>query len=81
MGLQPARLKQENNRSLLYMHRFCKVVTSERQEPDRHRRLYMHRFCKVVTSVTVVQTTAQLLYMHRFCKVVTSDGYGRDVRH
>ena len=28
MGLQPARLKQENNVSLMYMPRFCKVVTS-----------------------------------------------------
>ena len=31
MGLQPARLKQENNRNHMYrvyLHRFCKVVTS-----------------------------------------------------
>ena len=56
----------------LYMHRFCKVVTSGRTRRIRYAELYMHRFCKVVTSVYKSIGRRSQLYMHRFCKVVTS---------
>ena len=72
MGLQPARLKQENNISLLYMHRFCKVVTSGQIYFPADSGLYMHRFCKVVTSYKPNYNNDTGMYMHRFCKVVTS---------
>ena len=72
MGLQPARLKQENNVSLMYMHRFCKVVTSGSSMSLSQGTMYMHRFCKVVTSEAQYWRCAGRMYMHRFCKVVTS---------
>ena len=75
MGLQPARLKQENNRNLMYrvyLHEFCKVVTSEYRMVAHEVEVYLHEFCKVVTSVTYNKYVATKMYMHRFCKVVTS---------
>ena len=77
MGLQPARLKQENNVSLMYMHRFCKVVTSGLTIEQVSPRMYMHRFCKVVTSERKRLEYILEMYMHRFCKVVTSDKHSR----
>ncbi len=57
----------------MYMHRFCKVVTSVVSVCSRTVSMYMHRFCKVVTSDELDDLVRLEMYMHRFCKVVTSE--------
>ena len=75
MGLQPARLKQENNINRMfnmYEHPFCKVVTSAYRYLDSRRNMYEHPFCKVVTSDRSAVNENDNMYEHPFCKVVTS---------
>ena len=58
MGLQPARLKQENNTNLMYrmyLHEFCKVVTSVSVKELAEVMVYLHEFCKVVRSESAVR--------------------------
>ena len=68
-------MKQENNRNLMYrvyLHEFCKVVTSEGGDNTGGGGVYLHEFCKVVTSVVDDFVEFHAVYLHRFCKVVTS---------
>ena len=37
---------------MVYLHEFCKVVTSGRLKVDDSILVYLHEFCKVVTSET-----------------------------
>ena len=64
-------MKQENNRNLMYrvyLHEFCKVVTSVGCTAGNGSEVYLHEFCKVVTSAQLSWTTEEEVYLHEFCK-------------
>ena len=57
----------------MYLHGFCKVVTSVVAVGEPGAAMYLHGFCKVVTSGQLVLHIVGQMYLHGFCKVVTSE--------
>ena len=55
----------------VYLHEFCKVVTSAQLSWTTEEEVYLHEFCKVVTSDVWFTVKQDEMYLHEFCKVVT----------